>query len=485
MATNKQYCIMRHEKYHRGRDNIKGLQAEQNREFEDEKYYNDIVFSEKSGQNKIFVYSDDFERDIDKVCEKYNVTIGEDSIVLIGTVYTASPEWFDQFEMDADENYTPVAKRQIEKYFLDCLDFHRNHYGVVISAHVHYDQTTPHLQVYSVPIVEVPTLHNYYVEAEEIERDGKKKKIPLLDDEGHEIRIRDDDCTEKEYKKRLKEHKCKIRKREYVTDENGNVVYHVSLGGARALGNAAQLSNDQTEFAQKVGSRYGLDRGEVTMGTPEHKTHRASLNKQLDDLEQKITESQTELADRMRMVLSVSADLDVAREKLESTQQAIQEKQQELEEVEEEIEAARDELEFVSEKWKNAKADIKYAAYAKVDADEYVEDRKEYAESIVAVAEENAKKLITSVEKIFDGYEEEYKEHLEKVYAAEQINGSTVEQFLRKKGLMSAYAAYVREVKEDQLREHKKVTEEIRNRRLEAAYKQLSVFKGVDIFMPH
>ena len=39
-----------------------------------------------------------------------------------------------------------------DRFFRDCLKFHESHFGHIISAVVHYDETTPHLHVISVPL---------------------------------------------------------------------------------------------------------------------------------------------------------------------------------------------------------------------------------------------------------------------------------------------------------------------------------------------
>lgn len=59
----------------------------------------------------------------------------------LDTIYTASPEFFQ--ERTNAEN---------DKFFQDCLKFHNEHFGHIISAVVHYDETTPHLHVISVPL---------------------------------------------------------------------------------------------------------------------------------------------------------------------------------------------------------------------------------------------------------------------------------------------------------------------------------------------
>ena len=360
------YCVMNHQKYSYAKgDNLKGLQDEQNREAT---YYNDIIYADKTNENVALVYSDDFEGDVFRLCKEYGVAPNDDSVLLIGTVYTMSPEWVNE-NCDTDENgsYTEASKRLMESYFNDCVEFHKQHYGLVISAHIHYDQTTPHLQVYSVPILQVPTLHNYYVEAEEKtitkaitkkQADAIKKryekakknleKVEKLDDEkvektklvdkakkalkaaeiemkeaeagehtetkliakkdanGQQIRI-SEEGTPEEYKARLKQ--PKIRKKEQVKDEHGRVITHWALGGNFALGGAADLSKQQTEFAEKVGKKYGLERGVIRVGTDEFRQHRTSKSWQVEQLREQEQDLTQEIATGVKRLLSISADV--------------------------------------------------------------------------------------------------------------------------------------------------------------------------------
>ena len=46
------------------------------------------------------------------------------------------------------------TKRENDKFFRDCLRFHERHFGHIISAIVHYDETTPHLHIVSVPLTQ-------------------------------------------------------------------------------------------------------------------------------------------------------------------------------------------------------------------------------------------------------------------------------------------------------------------------------------------
>ena len=66
----------------------------------------------------------------------------KNSVTGIEGLYTASPEWFKN-----------KNAAEIEQYFKDCLEFHKQHYGdLILNAIVHYDETTPHLHVLSVPV---------------------------------------------------------------------------------------------------------------------------------------------------------------------------------------------------------------------------------------------------------------------------------------------------------------------------------------------
>jgi hypothetical protein len=63
--------------------------------------------------------------------------------VAITGVYTASPEWFETH-----------SREEMIAYFEDCLRFHDETYGRAFNAVIHLDETTPHLQVISVPLIE-------------------------------------------------------------------------------------------------------------------------------------------------------------------------------------------------------------------------------------------------------------------------------------------------------------------------------------------
>lgn len=135
------YGIMRCEK--RKMSAVGGLEAEANREHKIDLPASDIDW-DKTHDNVYLVHSTDWRESICRTLQEHGITRWrKDAVVMIDSLYTASPEFFQSMEQP-----------QIIDYFRDCLSFHEQHYGHIINAVVHLDETTPHLAVASIPIVQ-------------------------------------------------------------------------------------------------------------------------------------------------------------------------------------------------------------------------------------------------------------------------------------------------------------------------------------------
>ena len=135
------YGIMRCEK--RKMSAVGGLEAEANREHKIDLPASDIDW-DKTHDNVYFVRSADWRETICRTLQEHGITRWrKDAVVMIDSLYTASPEFFQTMEQP-----------QIIDYFRDCLSFHEQHYGHIINAVVHLDETTPHMAVASIPIVQ-------------------------------------------------------------------------------------------------------------------------------------------------------------------------------------------------------------------------------------------------------------------------------------------------------------------------------------------
>lgn len=130
------FCIMRTEK--RKRTDLSGIQKENTRTATE---YNNKVSPGMDIFNVVLKESNNWLQDIDNEIKAAGAKARSDSVLALDTIYTASPQFFQ--ERTNAEN---------DKFFQDCLKFHESHFGHIISAVVHYDETTPHLHVISVPL---------------------------------------------------------------------------------------------------------------------------------------------------------------------------------------------------------------------------------------------------------------------------------------------------------------------------------------------
>ena len=132
------FCIMRTEK--RKRTDITGIQKENDRTATG---YNNSVNRERSELNVPLIQSNNWTQDIKAEIDRAGAHTRSNSVVALDTLYTASPQFFDD-----------KTQEQTEHFFKECLQFHQERFGHIISAVIHYDETTPHLHVVSVPLTQ-------------------------------------------------------------------------------------------------------------------------------------------------------------------------------------------------------------------------------------------------------------------------------------------------------------------------------------------
>lgn len=132
------FCIMRTEK--RKRTDLGGIQKENTRTATE---YNNKVSPGMDILNVTLRESNNWLRDINNEIKTAGARTRSNSVLALDTLYTASSEFFQG--KTNEENDT---------FFRDCLKFHERHFGHIISAVIHYDETTPHLHVISVPLTQ-------------------------------------------------------------------------------------------------------------------------------------------------------------------------------------------------------------------------------------------------------------------------------------------------------------------------------------------
>lgn len=130
------YCIMRTEK--RKKTDLGGIQKENLRTATE---YNNQVKPGMDVFNVVLKESNNWLQDINNEIKAAGAKTRSNSVLALDTLYTASPNFFQGKTNEQNDNF-----------FKDCLQFHEAHFGHVISAVIHYDESTPHMHVISVPL---------------------------------------------------------------------------------------------------------------------------------------------------------------------------------------------------------------------------------------------------------------------------------------------------------------------------------------------
>lgn len=130
------FCVMNIQK--RKRTDISGIQKEATRTATE---YNNRVQPGMNIFNVNLIQSNNWMQDIQAEIDRAGAKTRSNSVVALDAIYTASGEFFKG-----------KSNEENDQFFRDCLQFHQRKFGHVISAVIHYDETTPHLHILSVPL---------------------------------------------------------------------------------------------------------------------------------------------------------------------------------------------------------------------------------------------------------------------------------------------------------------------------------------------
>lgn len=130
------FCVMNIQK--RKRNDISGIQKEATRTATE---YNNQVQPGMDALNVNLIQSNNWMQDIQNEINRAGAKTRSNSVVALDAIYTASKDFFKD-----------KSTEECNQYFQDCLQFHQKRFGHIVSAIVHYDETTPHLHILSVPL---------------------------------------------------------------------------------------------------------------------------------------------------------------------------------------------------------------------------------------------------------------------------------------------------------------------------------------------
>ena len=264
--------------------------------------------------------------------QNLNATFREkkDSVAFEGMIITSDSAFFEKLGYVPGLPPPPEVKEFFERAYKFALHF-IGHHGTdenILSAVVHYDETTPHLQLYYLPLV-----------------DTAKKKVYALTADGKVLRNNKGSPIQKK-------------------DENGKSVYdYVKLEQPKLCssdfwaerGGQHSYGNMQDEFYEAISVRYGLGRGEVGSNkkhTTKYEWQMKQQQEQLAEANKSLQNKHTELAiaeDKLEKA-ELQANIAESRQALaEEAAQALEEKRNKLEREVEPLQAAVEVLQEYSD----------------------------------------------------------------------------------------------------------------------------------------
>lgn len=132
------FCVMNIQK--RKKNDITGIQREATRTATE---YNNQVQPGMDIFNVNLIQSNNWMQDIQEEINRAGAKTRSNSVIALDAIYTASGDFFKD-----------KSTEECNQYFRDCLQFHQRKFGHVVSAVIHYDETTPHLHILSVPLTQ-------------------------------------------------------------------------------------------------------------------------------------------------------------------------------------------------------------------------------------------------------------------------------------------------------------------------------------------
>ena len=277
------YQVLRIEKFSKGDLGKIGAETERTAK----RHRNEDIDKERTPLNYYFKKSDGgLIEQWKKTMRDFNATFKETktAVAFEGAVITSGQTFFEE------RGYVPgePLPRELQKFFADSYAFVLRQIGYhgtdrnVLSAVVHLDETTPHLQLYYLPIVDEGRKKVY--------AKGTDGKV-LRNEKGSPVQAKDKNGKSIYERTRLKQ--PKICSSEFWEQR----------GAQTSFGNL------QDEFYQQVACYYGLERGEV--GSSKKHTTKYQWQKQ---------QQEQELAEKAAALTQTTTQIEEAEEKLKQTQ---------------------------------------------------------------------------------------------------------------------------------------------------------------------
>ena len=291
------YQVLRIEKFSKGDLGKIGAETERTTKH----HRNEDIDSERTPLNYYFKKSEGgLNAQWKQTMQDLNATFKETkkAVAFEGVIITSDKTFFEE------RGYVPCEPLPLElqKFFADSYAFLKRQIGYhgtdqnILSAAVHLDETTPHLQLYYIPVVDEGRKKVYAKGA-----DGKV----LRNEKGSPVQAKDKNG--KSLYERTQLEQPKICSSEFWEQR----------------GAQASFGNLQDEFHEQVARYYGLERGEVGSSkkhTTKYQWQKQQQEQELAEKNAALTQANSQIEEADRTLHDKNADISAAEERLEQIQ---------------------------------------------------------------------------------------------------------------------------------------------------------------------
>ena len=291
------YQVLRIEKFSKGDLGKIGAETERTTKH----HRNEDIDSERTPLNYYFKKSEGgLHAQWEQTMQGLNATFKETkkAVAFEGVIITSDKAFFEE------HGYVPgePLPLELQKFFADSYAFLKRQIGYhggdqnILSAVVHLDETTPHLQLYYIPVVDEGRKKVYAKGA-----DGKV----LRNEKGSPIQAKDK--SGKSLYERTQLEQPKICSSEFWEQR----------------GAQGSFGNLQDEFHEQVARYYGLERGEVGSNkkhTTKYQWQKQQQEQELAEKNAALTRANSQIEEADRTLQDKNADISAAEERLEQIQ---------------------------------------------------------------------------------------------------------------------------------------------------------------------
>lgn len=296
------FCVMNIQK--RKRNDISGIQKEATRTATD---YNNQVKPGMNIFNVNLIQSNNWMQDIQAEIDRAGAKTRSNSVIALDAIYTASGDFFKG-----------KSSEEKNQFFRDCLEFHQRKFGHVISAVIHYDETTPHMHILSVPLTQ----------------DGRLSAREIVGNRTNLSRMQTEFF-------------------EQVGKEYG-LARGIHMDGQEKRQHISAQEHELREIRQKIA------RGKEELEAIEHskesaRTRAQTARQTATELQKEVEQVQAERVEQYNSLKMMSASKMDRRKELRALDDTLQEKKDEFEAIRKDVETVKA---FLSEAQQNRLAEI-------------------------------------------------------------------------------------------------------------------------------